>query len=400
MEDGRDVARAIDRRHVTASGRRHVQVIAARHGPGQRRVHLQQVKPHPRVFLGHDLGRRHAMVFRVPMLAAVHVDLRGDARHLPERLRRRRRRPQPGEIQELEHVHDFDDVHAAVVGKRGAGQLVAAISPARRLIEADVVSREVVGRDDAARRAHDGGVLLREVPLIEVLVALGCKAPQRVGRALLHDELARVEHPPVRKKDLTALLGPAEHVRRHEHLAPEEGMDLEAVARVGDGRGAEVLRRLGPELLTRRLVPGPEPGHAGAEPGRRRVRPPTRELRHGRVHAAVDVVQLAGRGLVVEETQDAGDAGHVRLDDGLGHRGGERGVGRVAAGAKDVRAGPRRERMRADDEAAHAGRDVLAAEHGPGNQPPPFLWRHRPWRAALGGGRRALTAFEGRIHGA
>lgn len=118
MEDGGDVARTIDRRHMTTAGRRHVQIIAARHGPGQRRVHLQQVEPHPRVFLGHDLGRRHAMVFRVAMLAAVEVDLRGNARHLPERLGRCRWRPELGEIQELEHVHDLDDVHAAVVGER------------------------------------------------------------------------------------------------------------------------------------------------------------------------------------------------------------------------------------------------------------------------------------------
>ena len=85
------------------------------------------------------------------------------------------------------------------------------------------------------------------------------------------------------------------------------------------------------------------------------------ERRHRRVHVAVDVGGFAGRLVEVHLGQAAGDGGHVRLDHGLGDRGGKRRVAGVPALFQDVDGGAGRERVRGDRHPAGAlGRSLLA----------------------------------------
>ena len=178
---------------------------------------------------------------------------------------------------------------------------------------------------------------------------------------LLVERRARARDRVPVEEDLAARGGAADLLGLDEDLAPEERVHLEAVAGVGDRVRHQFLSGQRSVAVVGRLEAAPPAGHRHSAPRGEVVRAVAGKRRHRCVHVAVDVGGLAGRLVEIQLGEAAGDGGHVRLDHGLGDRGGERRVAGVAALFQDLDGGAGRERVRGDRHPAGSlGRGLLA----------------------------------------
>ena len=359
VEDGRDVAGRVHHRHVVAARGRGWFA-----GARDRVPHLEQVEPHPRVVLREDRLERQRVARGIVLPAALRIDQVADPDHLEQALGGFDRRAESLQIEELQHVQHLDDVSAAVVRGRGTGDLEIPVRPPRRLLPARLPAFEVLRGQDAARGLDHLADLLREVPPVEVVVPLFGEPLQGVGGLLLVERRAGPgDRVPV-EEDLAARGGAADLLGLDEDFAPEERVHLEAAPGVGDRVRHQLLPGQRSVAVVGRLEAAPPAGHRHPAPRGEVVRAVAGKRRHRRVHVAVDVGRLAGRLVEIQLGEAAGDGGHVRLDHGLGDRGGERRVAGVAAFFQGVDGGPGRERVRSDRHSAGALGGGLLAEVG------------------------------------
>ena len=367
MQDGRDVARRVHHGDVVAArGRGRLGRV------GDRVPHLEQVEPHPGVVLGEDRLKRQRVALGIVLPPALGVDQVADPDHLEQALRRFRRRPELLQVEELQHVEHLDDVRPAVVGGRRAGDPKVAVGPPGRFLPARLPALEVLAGEHAAVRLDDLADRLREVPPVEVVVPLLGEPLQGVGGPLLVEHRVGARDGVAVEEDLASGGGPADLVRLDEDLAPEERVHLEPVPGVGDRVRHQVLPGERAVAVVRRLEPAPPARNRDAAPGGEIMGAVARKRRHRRIHVAVDVGGLAGRLVEIHLGQTAGDRRHVRLDDGLGDRGGERRVAGVPAAFQDVHRGPGRERVGGDRHPAPAFGGALPPEVGELDQAPAF----------------------------
>ena len=211
----------------------------------------------------------------------------------------------------------------------------------------------------------------------------------------LHQHVADVAQRAAVEVDLAAEGLPTQHRRLDEHLAPQEGVDLEAVARVVN-RGRHHGGARQPAVT---VVPGlesaPEARHeAEGAVGLRHqrtelghVHAPHVRHRLRRRHHPVDVAVLARSRVVVEHREAARERRHVRFDDGLGDARGHHAVAGVAAQGEHVGGSGGGERVGADGDPVRTPNRLLGTEARRRHQSPSLLVvRRRP--TAGGDGRR------------
>ena len=359
MEDRRHIPGGVHHGYmVAAGGRRRLR------GGSHRVTHLQQLEPHPGVLRGEDGLQRQRVALRVVLPRALGVHQVADAHHLQQTLGGFGRRTERFQVKVLQHLEHLDEVGAAVVGRRGTGDPPVAVAAPARFLPPRFPAGEIVRRQHAAGGLHHFTDAAGELAPVEVVVPLFGEALQGVGGALLDEEPVRPRDRAVVEEDLAPFGSAADLLRLDEDLAPEEGVHLEALAGVGDGRRHQVLAGERTVAVVRGFEPAPPAGDGHAAPGGEVVDAVARQRRQRRVHAAVDIGGLAGGGVVEQLREAAGDRGHVRLDHGLGHRGGEGRVAGVPAALEHFDGFPGGERVGGDRHAALAGRRLLPPEVG------------------------------------